>query len=95
MNESSGQNSGPTPIQDRWCNDEIAIEIPGGPSLPLQPITGERLRQLKAARALRARLDPGYLVHLQNRGIFLTPQELRDVDPPPPGDGPMLPAQPR
>ena len=78
MSEPSNQNPQPNQFLDRWTNDEIAIEIPSGASLPLQPITGKRLESLKAERALRARLDPKYRAHLESLGIHLTPEELRE-----------------
>jgi hypothetical protein len=82
MNEPSDKSPQPKPFLDRWTNDEIAIEIPSGPSFPPQPITGKRLEQLKAERALRARLDPKYRAHLESLGIFLTPEELGETEPP-------------
>ena len=66
------------PFLDRWCNDEIAIEMPSGPSLPPKPLPEKVLQQLKAERALRARLDPKYRAHLESRGIFLTQEELQE-----------------
>jgi hypothetical protein len=44
------------------------------------------LRQLRADRARRARLDPNYRAHLESLGIFLTPEELGETEPPAPGD---------
>ena len=66
------------PFLDRWCNDEIAIEMPSGPSMPLKPLPEKVLLLLKAERALRARLDPKYRAHLESRGIFLTQEELQE-----------------
>jgi hypothetical protein len=63
---------------DRWCNEEIALEMGPQHSVPPQPITGKRLESLKAERALRARLDPQYRALLEKLGIHLTPEELQE-----------------
>jgi hypothetical protein len=82
MSENTDKEPQPKQFLDRWTNDEVAIEIPSGPSLPLRPITGKRLESLKAERALRARLDPAYRAHLESCGIYLTPEELGETKPP-------------
>jgi hypothetical protein len=71
---------------DRWTNDEIPLEMPSESSLPLRPLPEKVLRQLKADRARRARLDPKYRAHLESLGIFLTPEELGETEPPKTGD---------
>lgn len=90
MNEPSDKNPQKNQFLDRWCNDEIAIEMPGGPSLPPRPLPEKVLRQLKAERAMRARLDPAYRAHLESLGIFLTPEEL--AEPPASGDAEATPS---
>src|SRR4051812_44754297 len=82
MNEAAGNSDSPKNFLNRWTNDEIQIEMGPEHSLPPQPITGKRLEQLKADRALHARLDPKYRAHLESRGIFLTPEELGETEPP-------------
>jgi hypothetical protein len=82
MSTPSNERPQPNEFLDRWTNDEIAIEIPSGPSMPLEPLPEKVLRQLRAERALRARLDPAYRAHLESRGIFLTPEELGETEPP-------------
>lgn len=83
MSEPSNKGTDSSPILDRWCNDEISIEMPNGPSLPPIPLPEKVLKQLKAERAMRARLDPKYRAHLESCGIFLTPEELQE----PPSSG--------
>ena len=58
MNEVGGNGQQPDEFLDRWINTEIQIEMGPEHTRPPQPITGKRLEQLKAERALRARLDP-------------------------------------
>ena len=85
MNKPADDDTPSDPILDRWSNDEISIEMPNGPSLPPMPLPEKVLQQLKAERALRARLDPKYRAQLESRGIFLTPEELQE---PPASSGP-------
>jgi hypothetical protein len=89
MNESSENGRQPNEFLDHWCNDEIPIEMGPQYDQPPQPITGKRLENLKAERALRARLDPKYRAHLESRGIFLTPEELQ---PPTSSSGEVTPS---
>jgi hypothetical protein len=77
---------------DRWCNDEIAVHVECSQSLPRGPLPEKVMQQLKAERARMARLDPEFRAELERRGIFLSPEELGETEPPAPGNPETAPS---
>ena len=72
--------------------DEIAVHVECTQSVPTEPLPEKVMQWLKAERARMARLDPEFHAELKRAGIFLTPEELGETEPPTSGNAATAPS---